>query len=394
MRLLRSALLDLNHNRLRSVLSAFTLFLGIVCIVGTSAVSSMATDMLIATEEQKNGRAATYTISLDPGRDPGIEMASSLQAALTAQLAPAGAVTVSTERTMFLRTIADVDNNRAGSAFPVAWSIGDPFAINRVAIVEGASPFGREPLPPSLVINESAASMLNCHVPCEYVLSPGNAGPGALFRIVGIVADGRADPMGYGDLRALGTLFPLDDLALVVRVTGPDLSQSRVTRAVSDAAFDRSIAAEQQATRTDTTQEIARQVSFLQAIFTGFSLVLLLVAAVGLLNVGMAAIRERSRELVIRRAIGATRRDVVLLVVVSTLVLTVSVALLATSIAIAVVVYALPRWIPSSSLLMSPQFPVEACVLGIASGLCVALLASALPALKASRLPVAQALRE
>jgi putative ABC transport system permease protein len=109
---------------------------------------------------------------------------------------------------------------------------------------------------------------------------------------------------------------------------------------------------------------------------------MLLVAAIGLLNVGLSSVNERSREL-IRCAIGAHRRDIFMLVMGSAL---------ATAIALAYGI--VPSMFPVESVVSTPPFPWVACLVWSAVAALTALAGAAVPAIRASRLPVAQAPRE
>lgn len=126
----------------------------------------------------------------------------------------------------------------------------------------------------------------------------------------------------------------------------------------------------------------------------GVAITSLAVSAWGLLNIGLASLAERARELVIRRALGARRIHTFVQVIGSSLILAAWVAEVATAICLAVIHWGVPHWLPEHSPVTAPSVPWEALVVGLAASAATAVLGSVFPAWKATRLPVADALRQ
>jgi putative ABC transport system permease protein len=96
----------------------------------------------------------------------------------------------------------------------------------------------------------------------------------------------------------------------------------------------------------------------------------------------------------IRRAVGARRQDLFLLVIGSSLVtglIAATLALIAVSFAIT---FVLPHYIPASSAVRPPALPWTAVLNGCLSALGTAVAGGLLPALRASRVEIAAALRD
>jgi putative ABC transport system permease protein len=145
--------------------------------------------------------------------------------------------------------------------------------------------------------------------------------------------------------------------------------------------------------RVDGVANIESNLATIQLVFLVCAVIALGVSALGILNIGLASVAERSHELVIRRAIGARRRDVLFQVLggaMATGVIASVLAVAATAVAISV---ALPQLIPPDSAIEPSGIPWTACASGIVAALATSVVGSLAPALKASRLPVAQALR-
>ncbi len=366
------------------------MLLGVMGLVGVAVVQSLAADVLLAAEEQRNGRAPTFsaTLAVDPAtaaRD------GNALAARLAELAPAAAegVTVERETTAFVTT-ATAPVNDVGIGVPVTWSTGGVDDVRRVGTVEGLATTDRLT---GISINRALAERL--------MLSPGDriftrstpAAPPLHATVVAIVSDGREDPAAYGTLNMLELLGDAGgSTSLTVRAHAPSSTAESVTRWVNDAAFDTHVAVDGPAQRTDTTRQVRGQLSQIESLFGVAGFALLIVAAIGLLNVGLATVDQRARELAVRRAVGARRRDVVALVLGS------AIALAAPVVAASAVIAAIASHVVVTTLaphagLAVPSFPWSVVAVAAASALLTSLAGAAIPALRAARIPIAETLR-
>jgi putative ABC transport system permease protein len=125
----------------------------------------------------------------------------------------------------------------------------------------------------------------------------------------------------------------------------------------------------------------------------GVAGLVLLLGAVGMLNISMVTVRHRVREIGIRRSFGATSRRVFLGVMMESVVATAVAGVVGVMIAVAVVKN---PWIESKiapGLTDYPPFPVDAALLGLGAAVLVGALAGAIPAVVAVRVKVIDAIR-
>lgn len=123
------------------------------------------------------------------------------------------------------------------------------------------------------------------------------------------------------------------------------------------------------------------------------TVIALIVGGLGILGVGLATVRERSRDYGLRRAIGGSRRIIFVGVILQTLIETVVASVLALVIAfVLVTTFARDLVLESLPLPADAGLPVESIVTGIAGALAVGVLAAIIPAARAARSSVAVAL--
>lgn len=92
----------------------------------------------------------------------------------------------------------------------------------------------------------------------------------------------------------------------------------------------------------DTVAALANNLESQRTAFLSVAVLALAVSALGILNIGLASMAERSRELVVRRAIGATRLNIVSQVVLTAILI----GLVSAAVALGLVVLAVHVWVP------------------------------------------------
>src|SRR5690606_34564713 len=95
--------------------------------------------------------------------------------------------------------------------------------------------------------------------------------------------------------------------------------------------------------RADRVDELLDELQRQQRIFLIIAILSLVISAVGILNIGLASVAEQSRELVLRRAVGATRLGIVGQKLAAALMS----ATLASILAVAITFVAFQAWVPT-----------------------------------------------
>jgi putative ABC transport system permease protein len=130
-----------------------------------------------------------------------------------------------------------------------------------------------------------------------------------------------------------------------------------------------------------------------KVVVTGIAVLVMLLGALGLLNIALVSVRHRIREIGIRRAFGATAGRVFFSVMMESVVATFVAGLAGVLLAIVLVRNPITQSFLELSIQDIPGFPLDAALIGLGSATLVGALAGLLPALVAVRVKVIDAIR-
>jgi putative ABC transport system permease protein len=125
----------------------------------------------------------------------------------------------------------------------------------------------------------------------------------------------------------------------------------------------------------------------------GVAGLVLFLGALGLVNISLVTVRQRIREIGIRRSFGATAGRVFFAVMMESVVATLAAGVVGVAAAIAIVENPWLQSQISQGVVDLPPFPIEAAVIGLVAATAVGALAGLLPAIVAVRVKVIDAIR-
>jgi putative ABC transport system permease protein len=213
------------------------------------------------------------------------------------------------------------------------------------------------------------------------------------FTIVGVVRDTRHESLGaepYSQMYTINTQAPVRSMALVVRTTGDPAKMIPTIRSTIT-AMDSTLALNNARTMAQVMATSLARPRFNMLLMSLFAVVALLLAAVGIYGVMSYSVTQRTHEIGVRMALGASSSEVVKMVVRQGMVLTlVGVGI---GLAGAYAVTALIRSLLSGLLFqVGTHDPLTFAGIAVLLGL-VALLACLIPARRATKVDPMIALR-
>lgn len=402
MRLIREALRDLRANKGRSLLAAISLFISLLSLVAVATVGTVVKDLFIADYEQIYGRLSLQEATMDYGPLTHDRLAQ-LVSTFGAQIGGTGGIWVLSQDSA--ANIAGVlEDGRSGSVTEVSTTLiaGDLDGLRRVPLLDGSwIDLSGAPYPGGLMVNQAAARMFGGVGTTLSVTHTGQSDaprlPAYEQRVHGVISDGIPQPKIYQSLLAaaayqpgvmegitptLSVHYPQGEVAAIqqkIHEVGDLLGTDRESRVVSSPG---------------SIEAMMGSLQQMQLAFGAVSAIMLIVAIIGLLNIGLATLRERVRELSLRRALGSTRLRVFMLVMLSTLILSIAVAGVTIAIAWWGMSWYVPQLIDPASALEAPGFPIEAALYGAGAALLAGLVGGLIPAVAAARVDMMQVLRE
>lgn len=390
----RVTLLGILARRLRSALTAAAVLLGVTVISGT----------LVFTDTIHHAVAGAVS---DAGRGADVVVTGQAPVDSSAQ-----APTVSAFVLAKIQRLADVERAQgeisdrasiigadgaivsAGVGGTRAFSfVGAPFQA--IQIVSGRPPRR----PHEVVVDEDTAALE--HYQRNQRITIATLRRARSFKIVGVMRFGGARHLGTTllafDLQAAQHLFLKAGRVDSIDVAGrPGVKPATLVSEIAPLLGPRLVVNTATEQATQATDRIFNQLSFLTQALLAFGLVAVFVGAFVIFNTFSITVAQRTRELGLLRTLGATRRQVLVSVLLEGLAIGLGGSVLATALgfglagAIQAVLDGLGLRLPSAS----PVLEVRTVVVCIAVGTTVTLLSALIPALRATRVAPLAALRD
>ncbi len=386
---------EVRVHRVRVVLSLVGVFLAVLALTTVTAVGAMGRQLVTEETERIGGRPATVLVEIYP---EGVERDRAVATA---------ALDTFVDRHEVRWSTSGGWGTQAPVRFPggtqlVQMTPVDPAygLIHRVVVEDGRwfADDDVDRLAPPLVVNRAFADAVGPAadpggLPAVVL---GGVPPGTAV-VVGVVDDGQDYPSaflladhaerwlpvgqdGSGVTRELWV--PDDDADAVV-----SLAQAELTGAVPGTYVN--------AYRSDSAEGLQVLDLVLAYGVRGAGLFALLLGGLGVLNVGLVTVRQRVREIGVRRSFGATSARVFTAVLLESVVATTLAGAAAVVVSVGVVSNLPLELLGGYGLSLSdvPPFPVRAAVEGLVAAVGVGALAGLVPAVVAVRARVVDAIR-
>ncbi|NMM97501.1 ABC transporter permease [Bifidobacterium olomucense] len=389
--MIRMIVKDLRINPLRTGLTALSMFIGIVALIAGVLVGTLGRDYLEAVNARLSGRTPTYSAIIDVTSVAGMQTTMTLQERL-AHFEP-GSASAQYHLNDLAIWASSGDGGLEIRHVAVTVTDAERTRVMPAPIIEGAwLTAADKPATLETVVNENARQYV--HDGTITLARTGNPQQ-VPARVNGVIVDGADEPVIYVNAAALQRYWPQawtpDGLTILVH---PDagVDDRHAKTALDDLLADVGAGSVSSWNRSDNADEYEQVIDFLQLGVIVTAMLLLAVSAIGMINIGLAGIEQRSHELLIRRALGATRASIAAQVIGSSVLLSLIIALAAVLIS-ASLVWMVPWMMPADSPLEPPAYPYTAAMIAAGASVATSLIGSLAPAIKAIRLQPALALR-
>jgi putative ABC transport system permease protein len=403
---------ELRVHRTRVLLSLIGVAVAVCSLTTVVALGGIVQQASEELSERQSGRPASLFVSAYSQDGSAID-STTMDATWTETLARYG-ITYGSRMIQGTQAVPFSD----GVVQVQTQAVDQPYGeMHRVRLSEGAwfTTEDEQMLAPTLVVNQIfwerlGSPPLNTHPVVELGAEGGR--PGTTAVIVGVypVASWETDPamfMLVTHMEAIkagsSTTAPVDPYA------GSTQYEMWVPPAISDELTeilqrDFSAALAEPGAGTGAVQvEVYRQDygqygddPFLvtKLVVGGIAVLVLLLGALGLVNIALVTVKQRVREIGIRRSFGATAGRVFFAVMMESVVATVAAGAVGVMAAILLVQNPFTMNLVGQGLVSDfPAFPADAAVLGLVAATVVGALAGLLPALVAVRVKVIDAIR-
>jgi len=391
---------EVRVHKARVLLSLVGVFLAVLAMTTVTALGEIAAQVQQEQGEAFGGRTATISVqAYDPmtGTVPQEQWTAGVEALVARYGMPEEAVATTAYGQALYRLpggTQTIDTIRVSPSYG---------PLHRIQPVQGRwlRTGDRQSMSPALVVNEDFLGLLGVSdLSSRPTVVIGGPQP-VLATVVGVARWSPGYPVAYridesaGDGAAAAAGGPdgywsPPSLELWV----PSAQADAVTGAVQSDLARLLPGAEVMANRADP-ENLESTIAKLRLAVRAAGLVVLALGGLGVLNIGLVTVRQRIREIGVRRSFGATSARVFSAVVLESVVATALAGLAAVALSVAIVRnLPLEEWLAGGvPLADAPGFPVSAAVEGLVAATAVGALAGLVPALIAVRVKVIDAIR-
>ncbi|MFI1196888.1 ABC transporter permease [Micromonospora sp. NPDC020750] len=360
----------------RALLACLSLVIGIIAVIFVQATAGVARAELIHLAELREGRDGSAAVAVSG------DALGSQTSRLLASKSNAGA-----DVALFVSDSGAVLTS-GPSAIPIIAFEGDVMAVRPFDLIAGQWPAATT-AGAAIIVNKVAWEQIAGRSGLVW-----RTGKGDLARhtpVTAVIDDGEQDPRAYlpwRELAAHAQPVAESSVRVLARVPSGDAAQSvewlRWHATVDQLPIQGTIEPVNAAAGVDD------QLRVVTAAFLGVGLIMLLVGVLGVLNIGLATLKERADELALRRSLGATKGDIMVLVLAESVLIGCVGSLAAVLLAVAMY-----RPLVAAALSGSTDvpFPLSAAVYGVVVGALAGAAGGLIPALRAARTPIAAVMR-
>lgn len=380
------ALKNIKAHFWRNLLIAFSLLIGVLAVIIIQAGAYSAKEAVVANAILANGKTLTVSLGITSG-NKALNKASTFTRFINKQLSSFSGKAVVTAETGF----SSAKNNNIN----LILFNGELRKIRPFPLKDGKWPHNGLGLMLPVVLNEPAKTTLNKKVGAIFTVKLNQVGIRTKAVVVGVIKDGQQEANAYSWLDPrlfwVKELALLEPLRIFVHVENVSFEELRIWLQTE---YKRIFAGSDtpEIVRVDTQETFTDTLTTMTLIFFVIAILSLVVGALGILNIGLATLKERSDELSLRRAFGATKFQAVFIIILEGQIIALGAAIIALVVG-RVSFFYFASYFSAGVAISHPSFPYSAAVLGILASALAAFLGSISPAIRAARVSIASIMR-
>ena len=394
----RMACKDLKISPLRTFLTGFSMFIGIIAMIMAVLVGTLGKESLLATNAQIFGYSPTYSVSItDSNFSDTKNVISFIEKLKTTR---GKSVVINPDREFKFAPMQQISQfedfaqlYKGISNAEIIYTTSGYNEIYNLPMFEGEwLSDSKQFMPLEVVVNKQ----WNDNYHSKYVVASSKDTLHLTgFNVKGVVNDGKGWPTIYVNIESLLSYVPnlfMMDNATIYWHDNAGLTLDKMRSHINDILADTMGGKVENISRSDSGEQYLEVIRILQIGLIISAMLLLFVAILGQINIGLSSLEQRTHELLIRRALGASKLDIAFLVLSSILLLSIMICCIAVLISI-VLVYSIGVLLPIDSPINTLSYPVFVAIIAVITSTVTALLGGLIPAIKASKLEPALALR-
>lgn len=389
---------ELRVHRGRVLLSLIGVGVAVCALTAVVAAGTIAEQALRETSERSGGRAATMSVNAYNPTGAQIPVAD-VRAAFQEAVARYD-IRYASEHGYSQQQIRFPDGRRLVSIETVAVPFGE---MHRVETISGAwfTDADERRLAPALVVNQRFWELIGSpDLRTHPIVTLTGSATDVTAVVVGVTPSSsfETDPTAFMlASQALALLGPADQEMYGTPQfevwVPPGISEELGQRLSADISGQLGKDVQVDVYRNDFAEQNAESLHQVQLLVGGIALLVLLLGALGLVNIALVTVRARIREIGIRRTFGATAGRVFFAVMMESVVATVAAGVVGVMLAILLIRNPLTIDFIAQGVSDVPPFPMDAALIGLAAASAVGALAGLVPALVAVRVKVIDAIR-
>ena len=388
---LRLAFSSLRANPLRAFLTILGIVIGVAAVVALTSIGGGSTRAVV----DRFDSFGTDTVTVQSSRFSSSSTAITQSDLEAIQDTPGVKTTVYTVDTNATVTYGSTTANAS-----VTGTFPQYKAINHLTVKAGTffTQFDVDHALPVAVLGSTTADDLGV-APLRAIGQTVNVG-GVRFRVVGVLAS--QGGLSFGSVDS-AILVPLTSIEGRLVAFHPDISTVRVqaepgAKGTLQTAVETTLRTQHGLATSDQndfeivdassiSSAVSSSTKTLTRLMAAIAAISLVVGGIGVANVMLVTVRERTREIGVRRAVGATRRDIVVQFLVDAVIISLIGGVIGLALGFA------GAFAGGSALDVTPVFSWTAVVLAIVVAVAVGVLAGIGPAAQASSVEPTNALR-